>query len=746
MVLLENFEGLTPGLLRDRSRGRQGAALATVNPSGSPAIAALRGAALVIAFWLAKPALAGDGMLKEAASENRGFTLRFEPGNGNRACRAALFEERSGARKEVWERDLVNAVAPEQAFVRDDGKFVVTCGDYRRGGAQHAIVIYGADGILLRHWLLRDLLTQADWQHVRVERRSVNWLKDADFSWVDRNEFHIMLAWDRLIRIDLARLRIVDGAAEAADADIPAELLAALSDAGDSEPASAPVGGEAAAEGATPLDAVAGAEAEPVDVAQVLETLAAAVVAQSQPASEAAQATAENEQPPAAQPVADGRDDSEIKYASPSEYNYYMAPPAVAELGIQIPVPDPERPVNYLDWMNGRYRSDAGGIALVEAAIEEYEPWAGDTALYEAALRGDPEALRDPQIIAWRAQNQSALKKFRDWTLYDYNGIPLKSGDGSLIGALLPHLANMRNLAKASIIESRALIEESRVDEAMSLYMDNLQAGAQAGRGPTLIENLVGVAIQNTTHNSLLDLAASPAAAKVDFEDVAARLEFADAEPRPIAELIQSERAMVLDFLQRGFMPGIAGGRPLPIVPRLAEFLSVAGDSGPDVGALAKLATLDFDAVVANTNGYFDDVTAAARSPFPVAQKQFEALAETLQSSNADPLVAALSPAFERANASRARASATRRASLLVAKLMAHKQKFGEYPASLEVFGDSEFTVDPISGVSFSYQRDGDNFRLFAPGANQSDQGGLQGAGTDDEDIVFWPRPASKAR
>ena len=92
---------------------------------------------------------AAEPPLREVESENAHFYLRIRPGrpglDAARGCKATLFErsrEHHRARMR-WDRFLANDVAPVRGFVRNDGRFVVTVDDFRRGGAGHAVVIYG---------------------------------------------------------------------------------------------------------------------------------------------------------------------------------------------------------------------------------------------------------------------------------------------------------------------------------------------------------------------------------------------------------------------------------------------------------------------------------------------------------------------------------------------------------------------------------------------------------------------------
>lgn len=177
------------------------------------------------------------GPLREARSPNERFVLRIEPGRPGRAgrsCEATLHRQPAEERpaRRIWRRALVNDTAPVHAFVRNDGRFVVTLDEYRRGGARHALVIYGANGELLRHFLLQDLLDKGDWKHVRASKHDVSWLKGAQSAFADdADEFVIELDWGRVIRIDLKRLQIIRAdEAEGVLVGIPVEVMSALCD------------------------------------------------------------------------------------------------------------------------------------------------------------------------------------------------------------------------------------------------------------------------------------------------------------------------------------------------------------------------------------------------------------------------------------------------------------------------------------------------------------------------------------
>lgn len=647
-------------------------------------------------------------------------------------CRADLARV-EGDRDKLWSRALVNEVAPEMAFIRADAKFVITLDEYRRGGARNALVIYGARGELLRHWTLPDLLVDADWPHVKVERKSLVWLEDAEFAFVQPDRFEISLSWNRKIIVDLARVALIDQPAASATSSGPPPEIAALLWPGSASAAGndkTPGDDDSADDSTDETDelAMGNDEEEALSLVDMLSEIAA---------GENGDAT-NTTQPTAAS--TESTDPTETISTDPPK------DAATADAGaIVVPQPDPAHPVDYIAWANQFTQSDPNAIAIMDAAMEGITEFTGDGPLYERAQAGDPAAVTDPQIVAWLDSNRDALKNFRDWTLYDYHGRQMQSSDGMMIGVLLPALGKLRNLARISAIDARRLAATGDPNAAVDTLLDNLRAGKHAGQGVTLIENLVGHAMQSLSSDTLLDIVADPASeSKIDYADLAARLEYSYELPPPARQVIQFERAMALDTMQHAFEPGLDGAPPKPRWDKLNMIFSMTGGEANNVMTVLKAAGADYGDTVGGINRFYDAAGAAFQSPYPTAVTELKSLESSIQAgAGANPLLGALAPALTRVAEVTTSSESRRRATLLVTNLMAFKQANGVFPESLDAFGDRPFARDPFTEAPFRYERTADgSFRLYSTGADQTDNGGLH----DDKktDLVFWPRPPKK--
>lgn len=81
-----------------------------------------------------------------------------QPG-GERSARGLLERQVGGRWQAVWDKPLLNDVAPVSALVANGGAYVVTFDDWHSTGlGDHVVVIYRGDGSLVRSFTLSDVL------------------------------------------------------------------------------------------------------------------------------------------------------------------------------------------------------------------------------------------------------------------------------------------------------------------------------------------------------------------------------------------------------------------------------------------------------------------------------------------------------------------------------------------------------------------------------------------------------------
>ena len=107
----------------------------------------------------------------------------------------------------TWTRELVNI--PVSAFVAADGKHVVTFDTWAKLGHEHAMVIYGEQGLVIVDYGLDALLSREEMTSVIETVGGRRWLQDATIAFHDRDGvIAITLPWGKTIRVALATGRV----------------------------------------------------------------------------------------------------------------------------------------------------------------------------------------------------------------------------------------------------------------------------------------------------------------------------------------------------------------------------------------------------------------------------------------------------------------------------------------------------------------------------------------------------------
>ncbi len=346
-----------------------------------------------------------------------------------------------------------------------------------------------------------------------------------------------------------------------------------------------------------------------------------------------------------------------------------------------------------------------------------------------------------PQIARWIQVNQAALAKAVEASRRSHFFSPLVGDENDmLIAVLLPGAQGSRNIARALTARAMLRLNQGKYDEAWQDLIATERLGRLVGRGPTLIESLVGIAVEGLAIGGIKQyLQHAPLTAEQAYskQQELSQLPLA----ATMAEKLDiSERYMSLDavsHLARGNVnsfTGLTGVQPIALGPfqkanwnvtlrrlnqqydryvkivrnpdhaerrkKLKEFDGELRDLGSDVGNLLKM---------------LERVGRAENVP------------DTLGEIFGERLIAMLFPAIDAAKSAETRTQQEMEQLLLGFRLAAYRADQGNYPnslADLKAADSQAIPIDRFTGNDLTYRTANGGYLLYSFGPNGEDNGG----------------------
>ncbi len=340
-----------------------------------------------------------------------------------------------------------------------------------------------------------------------------------------------------------------------------------------------------------------------------------------------------------------------------------------------------------------------------------------------------PVGPRARQVLSGR-RAQQVLDTLRRASLMPHCVFPIKWEDG--FAATMPHLAKFRSAARVLTAYAQLLAEDGRFEEAIDWCVVSLRMSEHAASEPTIIAQLVSIAVQGITFSQLRETisdASVPPATAQRLDESLRRLAPQDG----LRGALVAERAAVCDLY-----------RALPEAPDWA----LAGLSLPSAG-VARLYASALARPLHEADQLWwlrcvQQVLAAAESPYRDAAAGLAAMEEELTREAGQGLAAAVMPAYSRIFERRDRSVAEIGLCRVALALKADKHTANAYPATLDELQQRvgyPLPKDPFSGQDFVYGRRGEGFTLYSLGWDLDDDGGAsaddEGRSQDDCDIVW---------
>ena len=389
--------------------------------------------------------------------------------------------------------------------------------------------------------------------------------------------------------------------------------------------------------------------------------------------------------------------------------------------------------------------------------------------------RRQPWAEKDfPELAQWLRDNEKPVDIIVKGAMRPQYYSPLVPPDdadgnpGGLIATLLPGIQQSRAIARYLVSRAMMNIEKGNVDHAWRDLIACHRVGEMIGRGPTLIEYLVGTAItQIATHGQIVFLdRVQPAVAQL----AQYRKDLSNLRPikSAIEQMAFTERMMYLDSVVR-----IACGR--------IDFndLDASPASGLE-GFATQLAILsiDWNIVMREGNRIYDRFDSAMRLDSyqerraamikiedelklvrtNVSAKGFLLAAVTEGSTGkaigkmmGNVLSALLLPALSAVDKAHNRSVQNRENLLLAFALADWKAQHDSYPETLNQLVPDFVSKPPIDAFNekpLTYRRERDGFIFYSVGVNEIDDNGQS---YDDEPrgddlVIRLPLPEPKGK
>lgn len=384
-----------------------------------------------------------------------------------------------------------------------------------------------------------------------------------------------------------------------------------------------------------------------------------------------------------------------------------------------------------------------------------------------------------PRVAAWLKVNDKPLALLHEATKRPQYFSPLvptrskKEMSGGLISALLPSVQKCREVAQALNTRAMLAVAEGRYEDAWQDLLACHRLGRLVARGATLIETLVGFAIDTIASSSdvaLLERAAVDP--KVDAKTLRGWLR--DLRQLPsmpnIAEKINlGERFMGLDafmLIARGgpeTLEALAGGSPKSMNPLMQHALD-----GVNWDPALRLANRTYDRMVAALR--VKDRTEREKQLQQIEDDLREQRKEAAKAENVGKLILALTlipekagerigiiamalltPAIRKVQQASDRSEQIQRNLQVAFALACYRREHGRYPEKLDVLSPGyleRVPQDIFSGAALIYRPEKNGYLLYSFGVNGLDDASLTSSddpSADDLSVrIPLPQPRRK--
>jgi len=332
----------------------------------------------------------------------------------------------------------------------------------------------------------------------------------------------------------------------------------------------------------------------------------------------------------------------------------------------------------------------------------------------------------------------------------------------------MPKLSGFRRLAFALRSRAQLRAEQGRYEDAFDDMKSCYRLGQHIGGDKTLIEQLVGIAIEALSVRTIRDIVGEYEIDSTILADFQRNFEQIIADEN-FAVSLEAEKLFVYDEIQRCFTEGRFGGGHLYLSRignleddyspnRLEEILVETIFSPSEWPRAVKVlfAHPDKEQTREMADRYYDFWGELYhKTPGQIRAEGIDAEKESMEIIEGNVLLQILAPALARVNEIANRNKTEVYATVTLLALLRHEKDKGSYPNDLQQLITAgylrQLPKDSFADKPLSYRKTEDNFILYSIGPNFTDDDGVSGKDSkgqakpwrDNGDTVFWPVPES---
>jgi len=424
----------------------------------------------------------------------------------------------------------------------------------------------------------------------------------------------------------------------------------------------------------------------------------------------------------------------------------------------------PKVTTNYVAQFNRIVRPSAdeslNAAPLYDRAVEVFTKIPDEL---DEVMRGDREASADERVLIeeWLDGNAEALelavagsKKPYYWR--DYAG---KQNTGEMMAVLLPHLSEFRNIGHGLCSRARFRAEQGRYAEAFSDIESCYRMGRQMKGDKTLIEQLVGIAVEAVAVKNLRDILSAEGVDLATLASLQQRVEEMMAGEN-FSMSFKGEKLFLYDEIQRCFTEDRFGGGHL-YLKRFREIGDMTDDDLMEMLFRKKRWLTPLHVLFTHPNksqtretadeyyGFIEEM--AAKTPARLRAEEIDLNEKAMEIVRGNVLLDILAPAIGKAAKIGHRMRVDAEATAAIIALLRYEKDKGVYPDNPGVLVSGgylkELPIDPFSDKPLVYRRTDDGFILYSVSENFEDDGGEVGRDRKGKvrlwgetgDAVFWP-------